>query len=145
MSNTIVKTQSGLASQLRISVLRLGRRLRLERADDGMSLNQLAVMGSLDRHGSMSIGELAAHEKVRPPSITRTVDCLEEIGHVRRVAHEADRRLVVVELTDLGRGRLTADRRQRDAWLAQRIKELSKEEREALRAVAPILERLAGW
>jgi DNA-binding MarR family transcriptional regulator len=141
----IVKTDSGLASQLRISVMRLGRRLRLERTDDSMSLNQLAVMGTLDRHGSMSIGELAAHEKVRPPSITRTVGCLEDIGHVRRVPHQEDRRQVVVELTDLGQERLTADRRRRDAWLAQRIKELSKDERAALRAAAPILERLAAW
>ncbi len=67
MPYATVKTDSGLASQLRISVMRLGRRLRLERTDDSMSLNQLAVMGTLDRHGSMSIGELAAHEKVRPP------------------------------------------------------------------------------
>ncbi len=145
MPYAIVKTDSGLASQLRISVMRLGRRLRLERTDDSMSLNQLAVMGTLDRHGSMSIGELAAHEKVRPPSITRTVGCLEDIGHVRRVPHLEDRRLVVVELTDLGQERLTADRRRRDAWLAQRIKELSKDERAALRAAAPILERLAAW
>lgn len=145
MPYAIVKTDSGLASQLRISVMRLGRRLRLERTDDSMSLNQLAVMGTLDRHGSMSIGELAAHEKVRPPSITRTVGCLEDIGHVRRVPHQEDRRQVVVELTDLGQERLTADRRRRDAWLAQRIKELSKDERAALRAAAPILERLAAW
>ncbi len=145
MPYAIVKTDSGLASQLRISVMRLGRRLRLERTDDSMSLNQLAVMGTLDRHGSMSIGELAAHEKVRPPSITRTVGCLEDIGHVRRVPHQEDRRQVVVELTDLGQERLTADRRRRDAWLAQRIKELSKDDRAALRAAAPILERLAAW
>lgn len=145
MSYAIVKTDSGLASQLRISVMRLGRRLRLERTDDSMSLNQLSVMGTLDRHGRMSIGELAGHEKVRPPSITRTVGCLEDIGHVRRVPHAEDRRQVVVELTDLGQERLAADRRRRDAWLAQRIKELSKGEREALRAAAPILERLAAW
>ncbi len=145
MPYATVKTDSGLASQLRISVMRLGRRLRLERTDDSMSLNQLAVMGTLDRHGSMSIGELAAHEKVRPPSITRTVGCLEDIGHVRRLPHPEDRRQVVVELTDLGQERLTADRRRRDAWLAQRIKELSKDERAALRAAAPILERLAAW
>lgn len=145
MSYPIAKTQSGLASQLRISVMRLGRRLRLESTDESMSLNQLAAMGTLDRHGSMSIGELASREKVRPPSMTRTVGCLEEIGHVRRVRHEEDGRQVVVELTDLGQERLDTDRRRRDAWLAQRMKELSKEEREALRAAAPILERLAAW
>lgn len=145
MPHAIVRTDSGLASELRISVMRLARRLRLERADDGMTLNQLAVMGTLERHGSMSIGELAAHEKVRPPSMTRTVACLEEAGHARRVAHTVDRRQVVVELTEQGSQRVLADRRRRDAWLAQRIKELSKDEREMLRAAAPVLDRLAAW
>jgi DNA-binding MarR family transcriptional regulator len=125
--------------------MRLARRLRLEGTADGMTLNQLAVIGTLDLHGSMSIGELANHEKVRPPSMTRTVACLEETGHARRVAHPGDRRQVVVELTDLGRERVAADRRRREAWLAQRMRELTKEEREALRAVAPILDRLAAW
>lgn len=145
MPHTLVRTDSGLASQLRISVMRLGRRLRLERTDDGMSLNQIAVMGTLERHGRVSIGELAALEKVRPPSMTRTVGCLEESGLARRVRHPDDRRQVGVELTALGRERVLADRRRREAWLAQRIKELSKDERDALRAAAPILERLAAW
>ena len=145
MSSTLVRTDTGLASQLRISVMRLGRRLRLERSDDAMTLNQLAVMGTLERHGSMSVGELAAHEKVRPPSMTRTVACLEESGHVRRAAHETDGRQVVVELTEVGRARVIADRRRREAWLAQRLKELSKAERDALRAAVPILDRLAAW
>lgn len=145
MPSTIVRTDSGLASQLRLSVMRLGRRLRLERSDDAMSLNQLAVIGTLERHGRMSIGELAEHEKVRPPSMTRTVACLEEAGHARRVPHESDRRQVVVELTDVGRERVLADRRKREAWLAMRVKDLSKEERDVLRAAVPILDRLAAW
>jgi DNA-binding MarR family transcriptional regulator len=145
MTSTLVRTDTGLASQLRISVMRLGRRLRLERADDAMSLNQLAVMGTLERHGRMSVGELAAHEKVRPPSMTRTVACLEESGHVQRVPHATDGRQVVVELTERGRERVLADRRRREAWLAQRLKELTKADRDVLRAAVPILDRLATW
>ncbi len=145
MPTTIVRTDSGLASELRLGVMRLARRLRLERSDDAMSLNQLAVMGTLERHGRMAIGDLAEHEKVRPPSMTRTVGCLEESGHVRRVPHETDRRQVVVELTQAGQDRITADRRKRDAWLAQRMKELTKDEREVLRSAVPILHRLAAW
>jgi len=145
MPNTIVRTDSGLASQLRISVMRLARRLRLERTDDGMTLNQFAVMGTLERHGAISIGELAALEKVQPPSMTRIVGCLEESGLARRIPHPRDKRQVVVELTELGHQRILADRRRRDAWLAQRIKELTREERAILRSAAPILERLAAW
>jgi len=140
-----VRTDLGLASELRLGVMRLARRLRLERSDDAMSLNQLAVMGTLERHGRLTVGQLAAHEKVRPPSMTRTVDCLQESGHVQRAPHETDGRQVVVELTELGRARVLADRRRRDAWMAQRLKELTKAERDVLRAAAPILDRLAAW
>jgi len=140
-----VRTDPGLASELRLGVMRLARRLRLERSDDAMSLNQLAVMGTLERHGRLTVGQLAAHEKVRPPSMTRTVACLQESGHVRRAPHETDGRQVVVELTEVGRARVLADRRRRDAWMAQRLKELTKAEREVLRAAAPILDRLAAW
>ena len=140
-----VRTDPGLASELRLGVMRLARRLRLERSDDAMSLNQLAVMGTLERHGRLTVGQLAAHEKVRPPSMTRTVACLQESGHVQRAPHETDGRQVVVELTEVGRARVLADRRRRDAWMAQRLKELTKAERDALRAAAPILDRLAAW
>ncbi|MEJ7726230.1 MAG: MarR family transcriptional regulator [Actinomycetes bacterium] len=140
-----VRTDPGLASELRLGVMRLARRLRLERSDDAMSLNQLAVMGTLERHGRLTVGQLAAHEKVRPPSMTRTVACLQESGHVQRAPHETDGRQVVVELTELGRVRVLADRRRRDAWMAQRLKELTKAERDVLRAAAPILDRLAAW
>jgi len=140
-----VRTDPGLASELRLGVMRLARRLRLERSDDAMSLNQLAVMGTLERHGRLTVGQLAAHEKVRPPSMTRTVACLQESGHVQRSPHETDGRQVVVELTEVGRARVLADRRRRDAWMAQRLKELTKAERDVLRAAAPILDRLAAW
>ena len=140
-----VRTDTGLASELRLGVMRLARRLRLERSDDAMSLNQLAVMGTLERHGRLTVGQLAAHEKVRPPSMTRTVACLQESGHVQRSPHETDGRQVVVELTEVGRARVLADRRRRDAWMAQRLKELTKAERDVLRAAAPILDRLAAW
>ena len=144
MPTTIVRTDSGLSSQLRISVMRLARRLRAERSDDALSLNQMSVMSTLENNGRVSLGELAAHEKVQPPSMTRTIACLEQSGHVRRVAHPTDRRQVLVELTDEGHQRVHADRRRRDAWMSQRVRELSRDEREILRAAAPILQKLAA-
>jgi len=124
--------------------MRLRRRLSQER-DPGneLSLGQMAVLALLHRHGAMAIGELAGHDRVQPPSMTRTVSCLEETGCVVRRAHEADGRLVVVELTDLGRETLLADRRRRDAWLAQRLADLTPDQRATLRAAIPILEGLA--
>jgi DNA-binding MarR family transcriptional regulator len=129
---------------LRISVMRLARRLRAERADETLTLSQLATLGTLDRHGPMTLGELAAHERVQPPSMTRIVAGLEEHGLVVREPHATDRRLVIVHLTEEAVGLITADRRRRDAWLAQRLRELTPDEHQALRRAVPVLEKLAG-
>jgi DNA-binding MarR family transcriptional regulator len=138
------RTDAGLASELRLSVMRLRRRLAIERdPDNELSMNSMAVLGALYRNGELSLGELAAHERVQPPSMTRTVKCLEEDGYVVRRSHETDGRQVLVSLTDKGRTTLLADRRRRDEWLATRLRELSPDERAALRQAAPILERLA--
>ena len=141
----VAKTDAGLASELRLSVMRLRRRLANERhPDNELSLNQMAVLGCLFRNGgALTVGELAAAERVQPPSMTRTVNCLEESGDVVRRPHETDGRQVVVELSDRGRARLLADRDRRTAWLTQRLHELTPEERAILRKAAPLLEHLA--
>ncbi|MDP9396446.1 MAG: MarR family transcriptional regulator [Actinomycetota bacterium] len=133
-----------LSGGLRVAVLRLARRLRSERADNDLTLTQLATLGTLERHGPLTPGELAAHEGVRPPSMTRVLAGLEERALVVRTPHPTDRRQVLVALGDAARTLLREDRRRRDAWLARRLAELSPEERAALRAAVPVLERLAG-
>ncbi|MFC5491681.1 MarR family transcriptional regulator [Nocardioides caricicola] len=139
-----ITTDAGLAAELRLSVMRLRRRLANERhPDNELSLNQMAVLGCLFRNGALTIGELAAWERVQPPSMTRTVNCLQESGDVVRRPHETDGRQVVVELTDTGRARVLADRDRRDAWLARRLADLTPDERATLRAAAPIIEQLA--
>lgn len=141
----MMRTDAGLAAGLRVAVARLTRRLRSERdPQNELSVGQLSVLGTLYRCGACSIGELAAQERVQPPSMTRTVNCLEEAGYVLRTPHATDGRQVVIELADKGRETLEADRRRRDAWLAQRLRELTPEERSVLRRAAPILERLAN-
>ena len=138
------RTDAGLASQLRLSVMRLRRRLANERhPDNELSLGAMAVLGSLYRHGELSVGELAALELVQPPSMTRTVTCLEELGHVVRRRHETDGRQVVVALTETGTTTVIADRRSRDAWLTRRLSDLTPHERAVLREAAPILERIS--
>jgi DNA-binding MarR family transcriptional regulator len=140
----VARTDAGLASELRLSVMRLRRRLANERhPDNELSLNQMAVLGALYRYGDLPVGELAARERVQPPSMTRTVNCLEEGGYVARRPHETDGRQVLVTLTESGRATVLADRARRDAWLAMRLRDLSPEDRAVLRRAAPILERLA--
>jgi DNA-binding MarR family transcriptional regulator len=100
------RTNTGLSSAMRVSVMRLSRRLRNERdASDDMSSNQIAVLFTLARSGPMTIGDLAAEEKVQPPSMTRTVNSLADKGLVQRDTHATDRRAVVLSLTEAGSAR----------------------------------------
>ena len=139
------RSDAGLASELRLSVMRLRRRLANERhPDNPLSMGAMAVLGCLYRKGDLTVGELAGHERVQPPSMTRTVNALEHGGYVVRRAHETDGRQVVVALTERGRATLLADRARRDAWLARRLGDLTTAERETLRHAAPLLERLAN-
>lgn len=132
-----------LASVLRLSVMRLARRLRHERAETSLTLTQLSALSAIDRHGAMTPGELAAHERVQPPSMTRVLAVLEERALVTRTPHPSDGRQSIVSPTDAARALLLEDRRRREAWLVGRLAELSEADRAALRAVAPILDRLA--
>ncbi|MGH3169280.1 MAG: MarR family transcriptional regulator [Trebonia sp.] len=133
---------------MRISISRLARRLRVERLGLGetemvLSDIQLAALSALERHQAMSPGELADHEKVQPPSMTRVIAVLEERKLVQRAPHPTDRRQVILTVTQEGRSLVTRVRRRREAWLAQRLQELTTEERAILRSAAPILEKLS--
>ncbi len=134
---------TALASELRTTVMRLARRLRSQRADTSLSLSQIAALGTLDRHGPLTPGELAAHERVQPPSMTRVVAALEVAGMVTRTDHPTDRRQVLVAVSPEGRALLRDDRRRRDAWLAQRMRDLDPADLEVLRQAARVLDRLA--
>jgi DNA-binding MarR family transcriptional regulator len=143
-----MQTDAGLATAMRISITRLARRLRVERLGLGgteavLSDIQLAALAALERHDAMTPGELAEHEKVQPPSMTRVIAVLEERGLVRRAAHPTDRRQVILTVTQQGRDLVQLVRLRREAWLAQRMQELTPEERATLLAAAPILEKLS--
>lgn len=135
---------TALASELRMSVMRLARRLRAERVDTSVSITQLAALATLERHGPLTPGELAAHERVQPPSMSRIVAALESAGLVTRTDHPTDGRQVLLTPSPDGTGLLRAERRRRDAWLTQRMRELDPEDASVLRRAAAVLERLAG-
>ena len=148
MTSSGTTADAGLATTLRISVSRLARRLRVERTVPGqaepvLSDTQFAALATLEKHGAMSPGELAGHERVQPPSMTRVIAALEQWQLVTRAAHASDRRQVVLTVTPAGRVLVAKARRRRDAWLARRLNELTPQERATLRAAAPILEKLS--
>ena len=135
------RSDAGLATALRISVSRLARRMRAQRLasglEPGLSDTQLAALAALVAHDVMTPGELAEHEKVQPPSMTRVIAVLEERGLVLRAPHASDRRQVVLRPTDEGLEVVRQYRRLREAWLAQRLRELTPAERALLRQAAP--------
>jgi len=136
-------TDTALAGALRDAVGRLGRRMRAERAMTDLSLGQWAALRTLDSHGPMTPSELAAHEKVQPPSITRIIAKLDEHGYVARTPDPTDGRQVVVSATAEGRALLADDRRRKDKWLSLRLTTLSSADRAALATALPVLEKLS--
>ena len=142
-SATTRRDADAAGQPLRIGVMRLARRLRLERDGDDLTFNQLAVLGTLDRSARCPSASWPRHEKVKPPSMTRTVACLEEAGLVDPPAARTDGRQVVVELTDAARDVLDDDRAppRRLAGPAPRRRSTPDERRAAPRASRPLLER----
>jgi DNA-binding MarR family transcriptional regulator len=144
MPDTLEAIDSALASALRLSVVRLNRRLRAQRADQTVTLTQLAALSTLKAHGPLTPGELAAYEKVQPPSMTRVLAALEERGLVDRSPHPSDGRQALVELTEAGRDLLDQEVRMREAWLSRRLAELSDAERAVLTAASELIDRLVA-
>jgi len=123
--------------------MRLARRLR-QMQDYSLDLNpnQLSAMAVLLNSGDQLMGELAALERVRPPSMTRVVNSLEARGYVARRPDPRDHRQCLVTLTASGRQVLLANRRRRDEWLAVRIAGLDPAERDVLRRAIRVLEKV---
>jgi DNA-binding MarR family transcriptional regulator len=134
-----------LADSLRPAVLRLARRLRQTR-DESVELtaSQYSVLAALSIRGRLSMGELAAEERVRPPTVTRVVNALVDRDLVRRAPAPHDGRQSLVELTDAGRALLLANQRLRAEWLADRLAELEPAELDLLRTAVPLLVRVAA-
>src|SRR3954468_10825088 len=132
---------AALAGSLRDAVGRLVRRMRAERAPTELSLGQWGALRTLERDGPMTPGELAAHEKVQPPSVTKILARLEQHGYVTRTPDPVDRRQVVVGAGPEGRALLADDRKRKDRWLSQRLTALDPADRAALASALPVLEK----
>jgi DNA-binding MarR family transcriptional regulator len=135
---------AGEARDLRMATFRLARRLRAHRAVDSMSDGQFSVLATLKTHGPHTLGELAERERVSAPSMNRTVNCLEESGWLTRTPDEADRRKVIIDLTEDGRAIVEETVRRRDAWLETVLADLSDDERATLAAAAAIMREAAA-
>lgn len=132
-----------LHDELRIAVLRLSRRMRLERVNGDVTDGQLSVLFQLAKAGPQTLGALSENDRVTPPSMNRTVNALVEAALVTRGSAPDDGRKVLIELTPAGLAIVTETKARRAAWFAQRLDGLTPEQLATLDAATPILRELA--
>ena len=137
----VTASDAELASRLRLAVTRLARRLRTQLPGE-LSPSQLATLSTVERQGPLTLGELSKAERVKPPTMTKIVSCLEEQGLVTRTVDHSDRRVARVEATAAGLRFLDRSRRQKDAYLAERLRTLDADDRASLERAIDVLERL---
>jgi DNA-binding MarR family transcriptional regulator len=138
-----VKDADGrLANDLSLAVIRLARQLRFRRPESPVSLSQLSALSTLVKEGAMTPGALAERERVRPPSMTRLISSLAELGFVTRRAHPVDGRQVLVSLSPAGSDLIEAERRASQEWLMQRLSRLDAAQRETLLMAADLMSAL---
>ena len=134
---------NALAGELRVALGQAARRIRQQRGDAGLTDPQYNVLLWLTKKGPLTPGQLAELERIQPPSMTRTVNGLVQLGLVGKTEHPTDGRQVVVTLSDLGVAEVAETRRRRDAWLTQRLQEMSPDERRLLTDAIELLRRIA--
>ena len=132
------------AAHLRMAIVRTARRLRQEAAAEtsGLTPTSVAALATIERHGPLTPSEIAAIERVKRPTITRTLGCLEREGLIDRAPDPEDGRSSLVSVNGAGRERLRRLRSRKNAYLAKRMRDLSDEEVETLERAAEILERM---
>lgn len=133
-----------LANELRLAIHRMTRRMRQQHPSHDLTLTQISALAIIWREGPITAGELAVREQVRPPSITRVVDGLENAGVVVRKDNPSDGRQVLVEITEEGVRRMESYVEARTAWLSQLLADLPTKDRETLHRAAAILNELAS-
>jgi DNA-binding MarR family transcriptional regulator len=121
--------------------MRLGRRLRQQSGDD-LSPTQVSALATVERYGPLTLGRLAALERVRRPSVTRVVSGLEKRGLVVCEVDSADRRVHLVAVTEAARRLLRESRTRKTAYLARHLRELPEGDIASIAAVVDVLERL---
>ena len=136
-------TAEELAKTLRDAITRLNRRVRQARPVGDLTFSQLSALTSLQLAGALTPRELADVERVQPPTMTKIVGKLEELGLVVRTPHPTDRRQVILAATEAGRAVYAQFERARNEWLAIQLAQLSPDDRDALERAAQILQQVA--
>ena len=140
MAKKISINSEQLADQLHSVAIHLLRRLRREDDSSGLNAPRLSALSVIVFGGPITLGDLAAAEQVRPPTMTRLVNALEELGLVTKQKNFHDGRSVVLVATAAGRELLIAGRERRVRALASQVQLLSSHQQEILQSAAQILQ-----
>jgi len=133
-----------LDDELRIALMRIARRIRQERHDDTLSDSQLSVLYVLTYAGPRTLAALAEHERVTPPSMNRTVNCLGDEGLITRSSSPDDGRKVLIAATEAGAELVKKTRQRRAEWFAAELSGLTPAEHDALHAAVPVILKLSN-
>jgi len=139
-TDTEAARPADLAPRLRMTVMRLSRRLR-QHAPEDITPSQLSALAVIVRDERLTLSQLAEAERVQPPTITRIVDMLEQRGLATRTVSPDDRRVTLVAASPQGRALVESIRRRRDAYLARHLRALSPEDLEVLTRAAELLQQ----
>jgi DNA-binding MarR family transcriptional regulator len=138
---SLVNNEVELANRLRPVLLRLARELRRETHSLGVTGGQVSLLVAIKYAPGIGVRELAAQEHLSPAAVSKAVTKLERMGLVERSELE-DRRRVGLAVSEKGHQVLRSVRSRRTIWLAERLKELSRDEQRALEAALGPLESL---
>jgi DNA-binding MarR family transcriptional regulator len=141
MTDRVSNRHRDAADKLHSASIHVLRRVAREDSASGLSAARLSVLAVLVFGGPRTLGELAASERVRPPTMTNIVRGLEQAGLVRREADPNDGRVARVHVTEEGERVLQQARRRRIANLAERLASLTPREVAHVREAAELVER----
>jgi DNA-binding MarR family transcriptional regulator len=135
-----------VAGALRVSVGMLVRKLKQVSAagDDELTLPETSALSRLDRAGPAASSDLARLERISPQSMGATIAALEQRGLIARDRDPHDGRRIVLSITGAGRQVVRDRRGARTEQIARSLADgFTPQELAQLRAVTPLLERLA--
>ena len=132
----------GIADRLHSAAIHLLRRVRQQDTASGEGPARLSALSVLVFGGPMTLGQLAAAEQVKPPTMTRIVNGLERGGLAKRVADTGDARRVQIRATPKGMHLLQAARERRIGYLADHLGALGEHERSTLGEALKILDQV---
>jgi len=137
-------SRGAVADRLHSVAIHLLRRLRREDEAEGLSAPRLSALSVIVFGGPLTLGELAAAEQVRPPTMSRLVSALERDGLVRREADASDRRSVRLRATAKGERLLARGRARRVETLARALEALEATDARAVQRAVEVLEVVLG-